>query len=382
MSRGAWPFVLAVALACGDDDGGTGGTNDGGTAVPSDGGTITDGGLRTEAARTCTSQTTQQARVACAANALLATLNDAQKASVGLALTDYVNRSKWSNFPVMLNTRAGVQMSALSTVSQSATLDLMDISLNALGQGTATGILRADDYLAAMQQGYGSALYSVAIFGTPGPSSNFEVMFGGHHMAYNLSFIDGSFYPVPQHLGAEPKGPFTLDGASYDPMSSKGDAMFAVYNALDATQKATAYLSGQTFSDTIAAPSLDYGKGASRTTSSVYPAGGNRKGVKVSDLSAAQQALVTAAIEQWVRQYPGEVVDALMTAYTSAYDDTLFAWAGASSGPSKDVTRSYLRIDGPRVWIEASVQGGIVIRGQTHYHTIYRDKTLDYGGQL
>ena len=103
MSRGAWPFVLAVALACGDDDGGTGGTNDGGTAVPSDGGTITDGGLRTEAARTCTSQTTQQARVACAANALLATLNDAQKASVGLALTDYVNRSKWSNFPVMLN---------------------------------------------------------------------------------------------------------------------------------------------------------------------------------------------------------------------------------------------------------------------------------------
>ena len=71
-----------------------------------------------------------------------------------------------------------------------------------------------------------------------------------------------------------------------------------------------------------------------------------------------------------------------MTAYTGAYNDTLFAWAGASSGPSPDVQNSYLRIDGPRVWIELAAQGGVVIRNQTHYHTIFRDKEKDYGGQF
>lgn len=388
MKRYAWLGMIALTAACGGDDDSSGNTADAGTLDAStlDAATATsDGGLQTEAAKACTSQPTQQAKVACAANAVLATLTDTQKTSVNMELTDYVSRSKWSNLPAGgMNVRAGVQMSALGTASKAATLDLMTVSLNTLGQTTATGILRADDYLAANGggSGYGSSLYSIAIFGTPGPSSNFEVMFGGHHMAYNLSFVDGSLYPAPQHLGVEPKGAFTQDGASYDPMSSKGDAIFAIYDALDATQKTTSYLSGEVYSDTLVAPSLDYAKGSARTTSTAYPTGTKRKGVKVSDLSADQQRLVTAAIEQWVRQYPSEVVDALMSAYTGAYSDTLFAWAGSASGPNKDVNGSYLRIDGPRVWIELACQSGVVIRDKTHYHTIYRDKEKDYGGQF
>ncbi|RYZ48158.1 MAG: DUF3500 domain-containing protein, partial [Proteobacteria bacterium] len=77
-----------------------------------------------------------------------------------------------------------------------------------------------------------------------------------------------------------------------------------------------------------------------------------------------------------------EVADKLMSDYTSAYDDTYYAWGGASTGPTKDKTGSYIRIDGPRLWIELTVQGGIVIRGKTHYHTIFHDKTFDYGGQF
>jgi hypothetical protein len=34
------------------------------------------------------------------------------------------------------------------------------------------------------------------------------------------------------------------------------------------------------------------------------------------------------------------------------------------------------------LWIELAVQGGIVIRNETHYHTVYRDKELDYGGDF
>ncbi|WP_461105034.1 DUF3500 domain-containing protein [Spirosoma koreense] len=40
----------------------------------------------------------------------------------------------------------------------------------------------------------------------------------------------------------------------------------------------------------------------------------------------------------------------------------------------------YFRIDGPRVWIEYSTQGGIVIRTPPHPHSVWRDRTGDYGG--
>jgi hypothetical protein len=386
-----WVAVCVGMYACGESTPNDGASNDSGAISSFDAGqgsslldaqVVDGGGTTSEAGAACSALTTQQARVACAANAVLATLSASERTSINLDLTDYTDRTKWNNLPVMLKPRAGVQMGSLGATSQAAVLELMNIALNSNGQQTMTGILRADDYLKTMQGGYGSDLYSIAIYGAPSATGDFEVMFGGHHMAYNLNFVGGSFYPVPQHLGCEPKAAFTIGVASYEPLSGKGNSMFAIYDALDTTQRSTAYLAGQTFSDVIVNPDLDYGKGQGRTSKTAYPTGGNRTGVLVSNLSVAQQALVTTAIEQWARQYPSDVTDALMTAYTGGYGDTYFAWAGATTGPDKDVTGSYLRIDGPRVWIELTVQAGIVIRSATHYHTIYHDKMYDYGGQL
>lgn len=39
-----------------------------------------------------------------------------------------------------------------------------------------------------------------------------------------------------------------------------------------------------------------------------------------------------------------------------------------------------MRIDGPQLWIEVACQNGVVVQGETHYHTMFRDKTMDYGG--
>src|SRR6185436_17479922 len=107
-------------------------------------------------------------------------------------------------------------------------------------------------------------------------------------------------------------------------------------------------------------------------------------GVLVSSLSTTQQALVTTAIQAWVSDFDSAISTGLLTDYTSvtAYGDTYVAWAGSSSAPDVDVSGTYMRIDGPRVWIEVACQGGIVIRNVTHYHTIYRDKSFDYGNML
>lgn len=82
-----------------------------------DGGTIT-----TDAGVACAALSPQQARVACATNAVLATLSDTQLAGVNMPMTDDTNRSKWNNLPVMLRPRAGVQMASLSATTQAAVL--------------------------------------------------------------------------------------------------------------------------------------------------------------------------------------------------------------------------------------------------------------------
>jgi hypothetical protein len=111
------------------------------------------------------------------------------------------------------------------------------------------------------------------------------------------------------------------------------------------------------------------------------------RGVLVSSLSSTQQALVTAAIEQFVDDYDSVTVSRLLSDYEAGYGSTYVAWANSagtysSSGPDITESGTYMRIDGPRVWIEIAVQSGIVIQNQTHYHMMFRDKTYDYYNQL
>ena len=41
-------------------------------------------------------------------------------------------------------------------------------------------------------------------------------------------------------------------------------------------------------------------------------------------------------------------------------------------------TGGYVRLQGPRLWIEIATQNGVVLSG-THYHSIERDIKSDYG---
>jgi hypothetical protein len=340
-----------------------------------------DGDVTTDAAIACAAQDTAQARVACAATALLA-LSDTSGAR--LEYDDFDSRTLWNNLPVGMKPRAGLQLSALSTDSLAAALDVVRLAMAEDGKDTATGVLRADDLVAESASGYGSGLYSIAIFGEPTADGSFALMFGGHHMAYNFTYTGSGTSFTPQHLGAEPKNEFTLDGATYAPLTPKADAFFAVYDALSSGERTTAYLSGQSFSDVVVAPDLDYSNGSGRTSRDAYPTGSSRTGLLVSAMSADSRALVVAVLEAWVAQADAEVADALLADYTSteALADTYFAWGGSSSGPDRDASGSYFRIDGPRVWIEFVVQNGIVYRDETHYHSIFRDKTFDYGGDF
>lgn len=332
----------------------------------------------------CSSATTPLAKAVCQAAGFLGTLTTAERSAANPAFTDTAQRTKWSNLPTGMVQRGGVQLGTLSAQSQAAARELMAVVLDTNGMSNLDGVRAADDYLAANGGGnsYGSGLYWIGIFGTPSATDSWSILFGGHHMAFNITFVSGVGYATPNHLGVEPKSAFTQGNQSYQPLADEGAAMLAIFQSLSSTDLAAAHLSG-TFGDVVVGP-VEYGTGSSASAKAKYPTGANRTGVRVSSLTATQQALVTAAIQAWAGSFDSAISSSLIAAYTSAaaYADTYVAWGGTGSSPDVDTNGTYFRIDGPRAWIEVACQGGIVFRNATHFHTIYRDKTYDYGNTL
>lgn len=313
------------------------------------------------------------------ANAFLAGLTDAQRETVAYDITDSLNRTCWSNFPEsFLNTggRPGISFGNLDDTSRANVLTLASNLLSDEGYTDFIGVLRADDYLGEIgnDTDYTSDNAHVAIFGTPASTGNWMVFLGNHHLAVLISFVDGVAYPAPYHLAAEPRTAFVFNDTTYQPMVGDGETVFNLFNSLDEDERSTAQLQG-TINGLVLGP-VEYCTGSYSNVS--YP---TQQGLKVSDLSDDKRALVTAAINEWVGDFAGSMASSLMSAYTSdeAYQQTYISWSTATAAATQG---SYIRIDGPRVWIELSVEGGIVIRDQTHYHTIFRDKAFDYGGTL
>jgi hypothetical protein len=304
--------------------------------------------------------------VVTATNAFLATLDADTKAKVVYAFTDNQSRQTWSNYPAAQVPRKGVALSTLSDTAKAAALSVVKTMLSAQGYDQVQTIQAADDWLhantTAGNDAFGSDLdYYIAVYGTPSATDPFMVQFGGHHLARNYTYKGTTASITPDFTGTEPKS-FTIAGTTVEPLKEKAGTLFAAFDSLSADQDAQAKLSA-TVDDILMGPGVDSGK---------FP---TSEGVAVSSLSADQQKLVLAAIAAWVDDAaPGEAASLLKT-YESQLGSTKIAYA---STKTVDGENTYLRIDGPRVWIEL-VNTRSMSTPDVHYHGVWRDKTDDYG---
>ena len=321
-------------------------------------------------APTSTATTTADAStIVAAAETFAATLTADQLASLNQEYT-LANAEAWSNLPQALSkNRIGLQLS-----------DLDDTQLAALGvllqaaSGTTAGegydeiqqLLNADDYLADNGGGadYGSGNYFIAFLGTPSDTGTWELQFGGHHLAFANTYTDGVLAgATPSFRGVEPFGTFEENGVSNAPLESEQVALAAVLTSLTAEQATTATLDG-VYSDLVLKPGNDW----------AFPA--TKEGVQVSTLSADQKALVLAAIATYVNDIDDADAATILAKYESELDETYVSFSGTTALTEQN---DYIRIDGPSVWIEFSMQHGIVLSGN-HPHSVWRDHTTDYGG--
>ncbi|WP_436535468.1 DUF3500 domain-containing protein [Actinoplanes sp. HUAS TT8] len=307
------------------------------------------------------------AEVVTAANAFLATLDDTLKAKINLAFTDNQSRQTWSNFPASTVARKGVALKDLSETQRAAALAMMKVALSADGYQQVLNIQKADDYLNGLggqgADGFGNLVdYYVAVYGTPSATDPFMVQFGGHHLARNLTYNGTKVSQTPQFVGSEPTS-FESGGQTVAPVKDESTAMFAMIASLGDSEKAAAKLTSGTYDDLMMGPTHDDGQ---------FPAS---EGLAVSTLTDAQKKLVLAAIAPYVDDLADDAAAKLLAKYTSELDSTKIAWAN-NTGP--DDESSYLRIDGPSVWIEF-INTRSMSTPNIHYHSVYRDKTDDYG---
>lgn len=306
------------------------------------------------------------AEVVTATNAFLATLDADTKAKVVYDFTDNQSRQTWSNYPAQQVPRKGVALSDLSDTSKAAALAVVKTMLSRQGYEQVQTIQQADDWLnqnsASGTDSFGSDTdYYIAVYGTPSTTAPFMVQFGGHHLARNYTYKGTTASITPDFTGTEPKS-FTISNTTVEPLKEKAGTLFAAFDSLTADQDAQAKLTG-TIDDILMGPGVDSGK---------FP---TSEGVQVSSLSADQKKLVVAAIAAWVDDAaPGEAASMLKT-YESQLDQTRIAYANSKT---VDGENTYLRIDGPRVWIEL-VNTRSRSTPNVHYHGVWRDKTDDYG---
>jgi hypothetical protein len=325
------------------------------------------------------------ADVAGAVGKLTPMLSDSQRA----LLQQPFNREaaiRWSNLPIGIVARGGLRLGDLDAAQSGAAREVFEAALSACGLALLDEVRLADDWLVAYDKrsiGWGGGNYYLTVLGTPSATSPWMLQIGGHHLAYNFTFNARAAGATPLFFGTEPIR-FEMKGAQHQPLTAQSTAMSQLAAAISSHPEAK--LSG-TFTDVVKGvivtgpPGPNMKGGTDTGFPQTYPTGDTDRGIRVGTLSAEQQQFVRAAIESYT-SLPGAAVSA---ALREAYEDPaalVNTFVGYSGATDLSARGSYVRIDGPRVWMEFVVQPAVAHPEQLHYHALWRDKTSDYGGEV
>ena len=312
------------------------------------------------------------ARIVAAAQAVVATLDDAGRTAVQFPW-EGPQKTRWSNLPSPMFERRGLRLADLTGPQRAAVMKLLTTALSRDGYQKVLNIMEGDEVLRQNGGGRGPARggpggrggpafgrdqYYLAFVGTPSTTQPWTLQYGGHHLAINLTLGGGQASMTPSLPAAQP-ATFTVEGRTVRPLGDENDKAFVLVNALDDAQRSQAVLNYRV-ADLVLGPGQD-----GRT---IQP-----EGLRASSMTPAQQTMLLGIIEEWAGIMTDAYAAPRMAEIRSNLAQTWFAW----SGPTTNGSAAYFRVQGPTIVIEYAPQGGV-----DHIHTIYRDPTNDYGAKL
>jgi hypothetical protein len=282
--------------------------------------------------------------------------------------------TRWSNLPIALAPRVGVRLGDLNAAQAATANALLRTALSSCGVELLDGIRAADGMLKPLDSrgiGWDPANYFIAFIGEPSADKPWSLKVDGHHIALNITFNAAHVSATPLFDGVEPVE-FKVSDRAYEPLAPQAGAMRALATAVAGAPGAK--LEGE-FRDVTRGSTPDGDTNFPVT----YPQGPTGRGAAYAALSPPQQALVQAAMLRWVELPNGAISKPLMADYSTAAA-LAQTYVGMAGSPDLSRPGSYVRIDGPRIWIEFIVQPAVADPAKVHYHTIWRDKLADYGG--
>ena len=151
------------------------------------------------AAQDATPAASQGTTLAAAATAFLATLTADEQASVMFDWSDTTQKQRWSNFPQEVFQRDGLMWGDLGSEAQAAWLALLEAAMSPEGYQRVMAEWEAEQVLANEKDSgsgaggpgggasFGKDYYWLALIGEPSATEAWQIQFGGHHIAVNIT---------------------------------------------------------------------------------------------------------------------------------------------------------------------------------------------------
>ncbi len=237
---------------------------------------------------------------------------------------------------------------------------LLHTSLSETGYAKTLQIMSLENVLAEMSGetfSHDPEKYYVAFYGNPAKDSLWAWSFQGHHLSLNFTILYGKMEIAPRFMGANPATVKSGKRKGERTLAAEEDLGLELINSIHDKQKAI--FSEQSPYDIVTrnAPEVD----------PLEPVG-----IKLEELSAANQELLLKLIHEYLATMPDELAKKRAeNLEKEEMDEIRFGWAGATHSGEPH----YYRIQGKTFLIEFDNSQN----NANHIHSVWRDFDGDFG---
>ena len=307
------------------------------------------------------------ARMAEAAHAFLAALDDATRAAATIPFSDAAARQDWHYIP---RARAGLSFRQMDATQEQRAYELLTTGLSLSAFAAVTTIIGLEDVLSQIEGRVFArhrADYSVTVFAEPG-SAAWGWRFEGHHVSVNVTVVDGAVAATPLFLGSNPAEVLAPSGAVVvRPLAGEEDLALTLFGILSGPQRDDALLGGDAPEDilTTNAPTLDELPDA--------------QGVRFADLAdTGCRAAAEALVQHYLDRLPERDAEAWWARLVAPSGGTFGDIRFAVAGEAEHRRPQYYRLAGPDFFVEYDNTQN----DANHVHAVLRDPARDFGTDL
>jgi Protein of unknown function (DUF3500) len=296
------------------------------------------------------------------ANRLLAALGADQRAKAVFTLEDD-ERMNWHFIP---KERKGLPLREMTPYQKHLASALLSAGLSQTGYIKAVTIMSLEDVLKTIENDSGERRnpekYYFSIFGTPSDTGAWGYRVEGHHVSQNYTVANGKVVDGPSFFGANPAEVRTGPRTGLRVLAAEDDAGLAMVQTLDDPQKKIAIVNPEAYKDIL---TMADRKAALK---------GQPSGLSAAKMNARQFDALRALMEEYAQNVPGDLEAGRLAQIDKSGKDIYFAWTGGIKAGDPH----YYRVQTPLFLIEFDDTQD----GANHIHSVWRDFTGDFGGDL